>query len=88
MTLNRGGKGCSRSLKIVPFDRSYDFYSLQSTGKGWRVVFIVRIVVCCIIFKLLCPRPVGGGAGDVDNRLSARVNAGTPSGILQLDVRS
>jgi len=35
-------KSRSSLLKMAPFDRSYDFY--------WSA--IVRIVVCCIIFKL------------------------------------
>jgi len=38
-----GGKGRSRSLKMVPFDRLYTtFY--------WSV--IVSISVCCTVFKL------------------------------------
>ena len=41
--LETGGRGRSRSLKTVPFDRSYTtFY--------WSA--IVSIAVCCTIFKL------------------------------------
>ena len=41
--LETGGRGRSRSLKMVPFDRSYKtFY--------WSA--IVSIAVCCTIFKL------------------------------------
>jgi len=41
--LETGGRGRSRSLKMVPFDRSYTtFY--------WSA--IVSIAVCCTIFKL------------------------------------
>jgi len=41
--LDTGGRGCSRSLKMAPFDRSYTtFY--------WSA--IVSIAVCCTIFKL------------------------------------
>ena len=41
--LETGGRGCSRSLKMAPFDRSYTtFY--------WSA--IVSIAVCCTIFKL------------------------------------
>ena len=41
--LETGGKGRSRSLKMVPFDRSYTTFYRSA---------IVHIVVCCIIFKL------------------------------------
>ena len=41
--LETWGRGCSRSLKMAPFDRSYTtFY--------WSA--IVSIAVCCTIFKL------------------------------------
>ena len=41
--LETGGRGLSRSLNMAPFDRSYTtFY--------WSA--IVRIPVCCTIFKL------------------------------------
>ena len=41
--LETRGRGCSRSLKMAPFDRSYmTFY--------WSA--IVSIAVCCTIFKL------------------------------------
>jgi len=41
--LETGGRGCSRSLKMVPFDRSYTtFY--------WSA--IVSIDLYCTIFKL------------------------------------
>ena len=41
--LDTGGRGCSRPLKMVPFDRSYmTFY--------WSA--IVSTAVCCTIFKL------------------------------------
>ena len=41
--LETGGRGRSRSLKMVPFDRLYPtFY--------WSA--IVSIAVCCTIFKL------------------------------------
>ena len=43
MTFKLGGKGCSRSLKMAPFDRPYTtFY--------WSA--IVSIAVYCTIFKL------------------------------------
>jgi len=41
--LETGGRGCSRSLKIAPFDRSYTtFY--------WSA--IVSIALSCTIFEL------------------------------------
>jgi len=41
--LETGGRGRSRSLKMVPFDRSYTTFYLSA---------IVSIAVCCAIFKL------------------------------------
>jgi len=41
--LETGGRGRSRSLKMVPFDRSYTTFCWSS---------IVSIAVCCTIFKL------------------------------------
>jgi len=43
--LETGGRGCSRSLKMAPFDRSYmTFY--------WSAV--VNVALCCTIWVIWC----------------------------------